>query len=1232
MHLNFLYDENGSVPLVPLSLILLLISGATLYHFYKLDQLSAEDKNLRTSAVNTFYTTAQVALDLQSTLRGATEEVILNKSIKTYHDPIDVDRWYSKGDYGSWRGNLKAEMEEEIRREIFGFYAQGDGEGISSWYETHSTDFNFSEFMDEKLGEGNLKVKLTPDTDGSQVQKLQVDLEFTEGSGLIKSENRFTDTSLSVKVGASTAVDARPFSISDRIYNFTGIFKRNAKDVWDFSSNRDTVDELAWYIWAAEEILGLFEANLKHNVRLATDERATYSLVHLIIAYKEIQHFGSFDYLNTLKEVLRPWIGDEDLGKEFLRTLKLSIESGYADQALGVIKSGVLLGELNKLTWRVNNAIVTAIALLDSSLINQNNFPSDYIPPKDKLPRLGVIQMLGLASELSPLETAHNDIDSIRNAVAESTGSPDRFNDGWIKNLRNDEDLIKKDYDEFFLEPQKAKLASKSASDNIANAKGDVSLLAKTLRDGRCESPLAAQLWFGGANDPRSGYGLKGLSEILPYYESKAQEILIDLNDLSPMLEDLKYDNFDGTIDEGYGEALARLKNARSHLSTARQYKNYYFACRDSWGTTHSNPTSGCEESREMSESYDCGTKKAPKTCIKRWKEYRCTCKDQYAKEYSIAMDKAKDKLSDLPDEITTLGSSINKWFEDHGLPEALRTTAEIAGFDDGEGIANFYYNHHSSELPGDGYVREFRQSLNLSDEGRANGALPALSYPIGEERREEFADYGYAYVHTAISSLYSVLNPDGTDMRYDKAKEALEAMKREGFFDSLTEVLEKSLTLLNYVGEIEGAISELASASVAFPNLLDHLYTTVLLPPLPENGNYSIIHDIRLRADNRPIGLKLSLPLLGKIDYELPPASGEGRGVSLPVPLTPIHIYGWGFEIVRSQVGEGKTEPGEIPEKSTIRVIDYTNQGNAAPLLEFSTGNKSMLTPIYVHKPVMFKYELTAADYPDEDNNHAIAKRLESPRLPPVIVISLVPFVTNFGRWEEPPDKTSDPPELRVNFSKEWTAYDDLPVAVEINHFSDGDASILVRVYESANGNFHPIHPRREKFIRRALKKDGGLRYSIGSADLKLVKSYGWALLNADAYAYSAESAFNATRDSPRGEDHASIPIIDPDLELDVRIASVEGDRIVVSNSGNRLVEVVLKSSYDSTSCSFFKDKNGWTANLWVGSLEAGESATIDAAISGRVSLTLETLVPDDVIELLAQMKPIRIRDSWSR
>ncbi len=1232
MHFDFLTDENGTVPFVPLSIILLLIAGMTLYHFYKLDQTMAEEKNHRTSAVNTFYTTAQVALDLQSAVRSATEAIILNESIETYDDPIDVDQWRSKENYRSWRDSLQEEMEGAIRRQIFRFYAEGGVKRISSWYETHNTDFDFSEFMGEKFGGENFEVKLTPDkSDGLRTQKLQVDLVFGNGSGIIKSSNRFTDSSLSMKVGSSTSVDARPFTISDKVYDFSGIFKRNAKDVWDFSSNRDTVDELAWYVWAAEEILGLFEANLKHNVRFATDERATYSLVHLIIAYKELQHFGSFDYLSTLREVLRPWMGDEDLGKDFLRSLKLGIESGYADQALGAVKSGVLLEEIAKLSRRINYAIITAAAQLDASLISQSNFLSDYIPPTDKLPKLGVIQRLNLASDLSNVERASGDIDNLRNAVAESEESPDRFNDGWIKNLKDDEDSIKKDYDEFVLEPKRALTASKAASDLIANAKADISQLGKTLEGGRCESPLVSQLWFGGVNDPNGGYGLKGLREILPHEEAKAQGILTDLSDLAPMLEELKYDDGDGTMDETHGAAQTELRGTRASLSNAREYKNYYFSCRDTWGITHSKPTSGCEESREMSETYDCGTKKTPKTCTRRWKEYRCTCKDYYSEKYSYHMANAKEKLYDSSKEIAALHSSLSKWFDDHGLTDALSATNAISGFADGTSIANFYYNHHGSELPGEGYAREFLQSLNLSNDVGVDSATPALSYPIGDEMREDFVDYGYVYVHTTISSLYAALNPEDYPMKYAKAKEALEIMKKEGFFDSLADILEKLMALLNYLGEIDGALSDMNKKPLEFPNLMDHLYTTLLLPPLQMNGEgYSIIHDIRLRVDNKPISLKLNLPIMGKTEFELPPAGSIGKGISLPIPFTPVHIYGWGFEIVRSQVGEGETKTSAIPEKSTIRVIDFANQGNVAPLLEISAGNKSLPAPVYAHKPVMLKYEFTAADYQDESNNHAIAKKLESRRLPPVIILSLGPFITNFGGWEEPPDATPNTPRVRVNFSREWALINYPPLVAEINHFSDDDVSILARIHENANGNVHQIRPQRGNFIQRSLKKGKGLSYSIDIADLELAKIYGWSVLNADAYAYDAKSMHNASRNAPRGEDHASIPIIDPELELDVRIASVEAEKIVVSNLGNRRVDVILKSSHDSTSCSFFKDDNGWIANIWEGTLEAGESASIDAATSGRVGITFEALIPEDILEHLTRMKSVHANDSW--
>ncbi|MEE8167840.1 MAG: hypothetical protein V3T58_03075 [Candidatus Hydrothermarchaeales archaeon] len=1220
---NFISEQEGAVPFSALAMAMLLLAGVAIYHFSDMDLARARQRNLRTADMDTFYGTAQVVLDVQQAVRETAEKVIMNSSIATYENPIDVDQWHSGDGYSIWKETLRDNLEREIGLRILEFYAHDDATILEKRYRSHSTDFDFSNF----IGGGetdNFEVEVVPDEFTMAQKELTVKFGFSE-HGIISSKNRFTGHTMSMKAGSEVAIDVRPFTMADKVYNFTGIFKRNAPDVWDFSSTRDTVDEFAWYIWAAEEVVGLLEANLRHEIRFATDERATYSLAHMIIAYKEMQHFGTFDYLHTLKEVLRPWIGQENRGKEFLSLLRLGIESGYVDQALGMMESGQMIEKLYSSSQKTNHAILHSIAYLDSSLVSQRNVPFDYFPPANEIPTQGAVQQLRIAHDIALLREAASDVEETLVAVEEAEYNPGRYDSAWLGTIEADGEMVEAEYSEFRGAVRSALESSKAAGVRMQQVKDALIHMRTTLDDGKCESILAGQLWYGGDD---GNQGLKGMREILPLKEKGAEGFIEEIATLQEMLLELKYDDRDGALDEEYEETMNKLRAAKKALSEAGGYRNYYYSCRDYWGTSHSRPTSGCEESRTESETYSCGTEKEPRTCTTYWKEYRCTCKSYYRDEYTEHMSKALEKLPGVLNGIYSMDSSITRWFKEHSYDKTMDKIPEIHGFASGTGIASFYYNHHESELPGEGYTSEFEVNLNLKS--KSEEIVPALSYEVGDAIGEEFADYGYAYIHATISGIYGSFHPSGVEMEYSKAREILEKMRGDGFFDFLTELLDMLSALLNYAGDIEGALVLLERESVAFPNLMEHLYTTLPPPPFGrDNQGFSILHDIRLRVDNHPLTLKFTVPLLGDVEFELPPGSNPqgGKGYSIPLPFTPIHIYSWGFDIVRSQVGNNATDPGETGEKSILRVIDYENQGNIAPLAEMSIGDERLPAPVYLHKPVMYKYEFTAGDYEDEYANHAISKGLKSQRLPPVIVIALGPFVTNFGSWEEPPDSGKTLLSIDVEFSKPYASEFPVFARVRQDHY-DGEMKALVRIYETAAGRSNQVYPKSNSYAEISLDRETPVDIEVKESALSLLKSYGWSLLNADAYIFPERAVEEEIKDRVSGEDHASIPLIDPELDMDVRISKIEQNKILMSNFGNRRVDVTLTSSHKGKSCGFFRRENIWSKNLWEGTMEAGESRWVDAAIVGSVTLSLDVDVPGAVLRALENVTSVHAED----
>jgi hypothetical protein len=1185
------------------------------YHFSRVGERSLEQRTVRRADMETFYALAQIAFDTQQTARIAAEDILTKDAIESYAEPINLDEWHDNGTYLTWRKKLRTKISKEVK--------QAAVDSFSRHKEYHKgrsdkLEFDFSHFL-ESEDEALIEVSVIPDTfdEGQNMMLLNIS---TEPGRYIGVNNRDTGFSIAMRVDSLVGVEARPFTMADAVYDFTGIFKRDSPNVWDFEASRDTVDEFAWYIWAAEEILGLLEANLRHEIRFATDERATYSLAHMIIAYKEKQHFGTYDYLHVVREVLRPWIGDEEGGREFIELLKRGMQSGYIDLAIGVMKSGSLMEKLNALSWDINDYILRVVARLDSSLISESNFPEDYIPKGGFMPDRGAVQQLHTARDVSALDLAKSDLRDIQKGIESAAAAPALFRSRWIDSLNHHRGEVGREYREFVGEVSNAESSLDSALLEVRLVEDSLRDMEQLLNESKCESQVASQLLYG-SGGALGEDGIKGLEDILPVKRDEAVKIAGELDILLGLIAGLKYVEDESDIDETYASSSTQMQRASNSLVVASTFRDYYYSCRESWSTSHSSPTPGCEESRTVSEDYECGTEEAPATCTRSWVEYRCTCKDYYMREYTDRMTKAGDSLLSSIEEIESLEYSINNWFDERGYEKVLDGISEAHGHKTGGGLMGFYYRYHGIKTPHRGYVDAFEYALNLSESKAESHSRMPLSYTVGNPVEEDFSAYGYIFIHTVINGLHASFNLGNAAIRYENAEKALESMRDDGFFAFLLELTTSISDLMSHFGDALGTLSAMDRDYVSFPMLREHLYASFSLPPFGKSTKgFSLLHDIRIRADNRPAAIELSLPLLGEYRIELNPRNGTGKGYSIPIPFTPLNIFAWEFHIVRSQVGSKSLDPEAVGEKSILWLVDYENQGTVASIATVRLDNESVPVPIYLHRPLMYKYEFTAGEY--EESLAEISKSFESGELPPVIVIALGPFATNFGGWFEPPDSKRE--YLPVNVYLEESP-NGLVVSADLPLESrDTVGSFLLKVYETGNVD-RPGHMDME--IWGSLK-DLPREFKLEKTNLSLLKTYGWTLVNADIYVLDVEinSSDFELMEHVIGEDHASLPIIDPDLNLDVRLARHDGTSIDIVNRGNRRVEVVVKAE---KGCCFFREGNTWERNMWTGSIGIG-TKRVEVRRVGPVSLELRALLPLEVERLIRNSADMHLQEYY--
>ncbi|MEE9594449.1 MAG: hypothetical protein V3V92_03520, partial [Candidatus Hydrothermarchaeales archaeon] len=301
--------------------------------------------------------------------------------------------------------------------------------------------------------------------------------------------------------------------------------------------------------------------------------------------------------------------------------------------------------------------------------------------------------------------------------------------------------------------------------------------------------------------------------------------------------------------------------------------------------------------------------------------------------------------------------------------------------------------------------------------------------------------------------------------------------------------------------------------------------------------------------------------------------------------------------------------------------LADYENQGNMAPLAMVRFDNESYPTPVYLHKPLMYKYEFTAGDH--DESGDGISKGFNSKKLPPVIVIALGPFLTSFRGWIEPPDSGRDLP-----IDVELEESEDIVIVTAKLHQGAGssEGGFLLKVYEVGNSNNeNPVLSRET----RGSLNEMPIKLEVKKTELPHLETHGWSLINADIYALDETTTLSDVEllDHVVGEDHANFLIIDPTLRIDAGITDYNGESIGIMNSGNRVVEVVLTAD---GGCCFFKERSNWNRDLWVGSLEAGETKRITIRPVGPVSLALKADIPTKIQRLLQNSTDMSLNDYY--
>ncbi|MEE8403545.1 MAG: hypothetical protein V3R93_07300, partial [Candidatus Hydrothermarchaeaceae archaeon] len=1008
----------------------------------------------------------------------------------------------------------------------------------------------------------------------------------------------------------------RPFTMADKAYDFTRMFNEN-----------ESVDELAWQIWGMQTVLGLLEANVKHNVKFATDDRATYSLMQLIIAYKELEHFGTFDYVHTTLEFLRPWMGSEGEATEFLSLFQESVEGGYVDQAIESMDAAIFVRNVAERIESVSDSMITASSYLDSETVTEDgggfNTPEVAGVP---LSGEGTVQHLKRAKDtkkltavLKAIESTNKDVRRVKEVVTDDT----------VDSLSVQAQLapLRTEWSEVRSEWTKAKSDFSRSRGEIKSARDGYSSLSIYIDGEVCTNPIAAMLWFGDSEQD-----VKGFREILPAKVNETDALVEYYRDLEVAINALEYIDDEYQIDAHYNNVKEALERAEANLQEARAAREKYFdqkynhdncyrhvdwkdpkmrgclgqgyACKPyDCNPYKCNPVTETDEEGNSVTSWDTCWKTCYRTC------YDCICdKDvlmaSYQRadtEYREQMRLAGQNLDTAASEVSTLQIQIEAFFSDRGLAQFYRMINDTHGMYDEPtnrpleraarpySISDSYYSHWNYSSCSDDRKYNCAKMLVPVPSLPINSANYASNMPKSpltyDAAHRGYGDYGLYYIKYVIDRMDETFSDKSIDAEAMKdGKDTLEEMKSNGFFETLLAILKPVNKLMDTAGDVKSAIAKIKHADEAFPHINEHFYTTLPLPPFNgskigfEDQGFTVIHDIRLRADTRPG--TITLPIIGPVTLGKDP----GVNPALPIPWTPISVYLWEFEIGPSKVG---TEKDGDSEPSTLWLIDTENV-QIAPLMEMKIDSGGTVpVPLYLHKPIMYKYEFT----PEK----SIRKGLND--LPPVFVLSLGPFMTRFRSHMEPPDKavTDSPLAINVSFDREF-ANDSAVLTV-----STPEEGIRIRKYitEVVNGN------------SSSLPND---KNEISTNDLALLGEYGWSEVRADAYATDLDSDFDIA--NIKGEDHARVYFIDASLtSVGVRLEENDGS-LNIENTGNKRVDVSVNPESVET-CMFIFYEGNMSKN-WIGSINPNKSVNLNVSVMDGTKIVAKVLIPEKIEEEL--------------
>jgi hypothetical protein len=1252
MYRGLLADERGMVPYSSLGVLMLLIVCLGVYHFVVLDYQRSQSTVRHIFDMGTFYSTTSVGIDLQQITTGAIKYAILNHSISTYGHPIDIDKeWETPSDFEEWKRSVENQIALSIREAIFRSYLQGNKSMLEERYSDQLTEFNFSDFLHSK---SDIKVQINQDR-YDEINKRQHALEAMirfEGGGIVSSKNMFTNHEMSLNLSTAASTELRPFTMADKTYKFTRIFKTRAPHAFSplcinpDNPGHNTVDEIAWYLWGAQEVMGIVEANLKHNIKFATDERASYSLMQLVIAYKELETFGTFDYVHIAIEFLRPWIGHEGEAIEFASMLKESTSEKSVQEAANMMDASLLVRHMLERLREISGFLIVSSSKLDSRTASSHGrgFPEEDVE-RLKLADKGVAQHIAEAEDISGLATAYSTIVKIKRRVEENQNNVESSAILPLDDeLRRQTPIIKREVSEIEDKWTQASQDLRVSEYNIRSVKRELEDMDSWLSDEICNNPMAAMLWFGDENQ-----NIKGLGEIL---ESKIQEntlLLEQYKALDTALSSFHYDEEedDYGIYFYYKSVISEIDDAQSSLLQAEAARAEYLNQKYKYDNceTHvdyrDRRMGGCLGSGYSCLPYDCN----PYPCDCETDEegttlcdtcymtcyhtcYNCVCDKNVLRrnferaevEYKGHMKDALVYLAGAEEDLAMLMSSIDTFYDDNGIDDFYRLLEETHGMYNEPtsqtlsqheySISDIYYAHwrfaHDPTLDNSLHDTPYLCAGKVISQG---GLASPLAYDYAHK---EYTDYGIYYLQYIAEILDKTMNDESLDTEnLRKSKNALIQMKNTGYFSTLHSFIDYILELWNSAGDLKNTIISLKRAQLYFPNIAEHTYTTLPLPPVnasfygyPGQG-FSVIHDIRLRVDTRPG--EVELPIIGEVSLGVDKAVNP----SLPIPYTPINIYIWGFEITPS-LREGE------PEKSTLWLMDYDSSG-LSPLLEMKIEDRTLPIPLFLHKPIMYKYEFTPSEIISKDIG------LDYP--PPIVVFALGPFTTRFGDYVEPPDKQEIEDLLAVDLSYSL-AKSRLYLSTSEELSKNKTIYILTHLTENANHKSIPINSAEGtiKIGERTVFSQNSPEAKwadIPLDKLQLLKAYGWAEIVVDAYATDEYDSplFGDSSDIEKmmkveGEDHLRIPLYEDIEKISISVEKSD-DSLIIYNNGDRRVDI----SVTGEKCVFIRPRladENLTKGIWLGSLNSGEKVKLQIFAPERAQLTVEIEMPKKILELM--------------